>query len=550
MSNEEKSKKESKTQEIIRKTIISGVAMFSTLTGAAADKPNNTFSDDKEPITTEATTPTVDNTQDNENTIYFDDAVNSVIEQRTNQNSTQGYYRIGNFDDDNFLNISQASSNNEFSDFHEALVRDTIEIDSKDKFREVMNERDGAFASASGDVYDLPEYKLSGDFYNYVKATLNTKEAKDSLDSDLLMQFEYMMNNPIAQIMIKQHEYDVHGFHESIVDKDALSPYMATVFSDMTEKVAYYAEYMALASLYGSLKEKGIENLTYTDDQGNEVNRPIDELLKYKPGLDDIIKEHGFDIKNPSFIEAVIKTSSENWDKERGESYIDQAFNHNNCASNASLIGMIQSARKWEKTQKEMLQGIQLYNGQEIPIPNKYLEYFVPSNERINTIFPEGYVSNEDLLKVDKYLDSIGVKKDEDKALYLAEQSVKINNRDSSADLKLRDLLLACNDKNNIIYSDGLVDTFKNDGTTVTTDISSGASFVSDSNKLDIATNNPSATQQLKDDLAKIQVITDTVSPTKQAELELNKDLSEIKVKTENVNTVQISMMNKFIAER
>jgi hypothetical protein len=57
---------------------------------------------------------------------------------------------------------------------------------------------------------------------------------------------------------------------------------------------------------------------------------------------------------------------------------------------------------------------------------------------------------------------------DEEKANYLAEQAIMITDRNPEADLKLRDLLLACqnNEKqcNTIVYSDGIKDTYNRDG--------------------------------------------------------------------------------------
>ena len=129
---------------------------------------------------------------------------------------------------------------------------------------------------------------------------------------------------------------------------------------------------------------------------------------------------------------------------------------------------------------------------------------------------------------------------DKDKAYYIIEQSVKINNRDSDADLNLRNLFLACGKDNagTILYSDGIVDTVSNDGNVVTSDVLGNASFNSSLQQLDEATNNPKNAQELKKSLSEVILTKEKLSP----EQILANDLANISVKTENTKTNQVSL--------
>ena len=536
-------KKDSPFVRKVKGVVVGAASFISSVSGLAQNPSNELLSQDNEPVAQETThiAPQAENT---ENTYVMQEAnseIDNLINRRINTNNSKNhYFKIGDISNKNITQLPSYDAGvidkNAQPDFYAGLVRDTYELSTKDEYNNLMTERNNAFALCSDGVYDLPKYKISGELEHLIDSVLTDNDARSKLSPDFLMQFEYMKKNPIAEILIKTHEVDIHGHHEEqgTVNNSSFSPYMSMVSSDMTERLAYFGEYVALAKLYNTMKNAGIETLAI-----DERNIPLDNILDYKEGLKETIDKFGCDINSSNFIEEVAKISNNMWTKYREESYKDQARDHAAGSDNAGLMDMIIQARKWDKTQLAMIQGIKIL-GQDINIPKHCLQYFTPSEERVSEVLGDDYITNENLLNIDKYLDSIGLKNDKDKAYYIIEQSVKINNRDSDADLNLRNLFLACGKDNagTILYSDGIVDTVSNDGNVVTSDVLGDASFSSSLQQLDEATNNPKNAQELKKSLSEVILTKEKLSP----EQILANDLANISVKTENTKTNQVSL--------
>ena len=523
-----------------------GIAsLVSSVSGLAQNQPNELPQQDKEPVAQE-TTYVAPQTENDDNT-YVMQGVNSEIEnlidRRTSTNTNNSgryYFKIGNISNKNIATIPSSGSGridkNTKIDFRSGLIRDTYELSTKDEFNELMNERGNGFAYCNGGSYNLPNYKISGELEHLVDSVLTDNELRAKLTPDILMQFEYMKKNPIAEILIKTHEVDIHGHHEEqgTVSNSSFSPYMSAVSSDMTERLAYFGEYIALTMLHNTMKNAGMETMVV---DGRDI--PLENILDYKEGLKETIDKFGSDVSSSKFIEEIAKLSNDKWIKYQEEGYTNQAQNHTAAAENAGLMDMIICARKWDKTQMAMIQGIKILD-QDVHIPKDCLQYFKPSDERISSILGDDYISNDDLLNIDKYLDSIGLKNDEDKAYYIIEQSVKINNRDNDADLNLRNLFLACGKDNSgtIEYSDGIIDNVSNDGTVVISERLGNTEFNSSLQQLDNAVGNPKNAQELKETLSKIVVTPEKLSP----EQVLSNDLANITVKTEDAKTNQINL--------
>ncbi len=539
-----KSTSEKTDSNVMRKVkgyAIGIASLFSSISGLANNPQTQITPKESDPIVQE-TINDIPEKNNTENTYVIDEDTLDLAQRRVSESSSsKSDFIIGNIKDENLFTIySSPYSVDRYpdTDFRAGLTRDTYELNSKDEYNKVMEERDGAFAYCNGEEYNIPKYKISGDFKQHVDSLLNTPESRSNLTADVIEQLEYLRGNPVAQALIKTHEFDVHGHHDAqgLFSNSQFSPYMGVVFSDMTEKIAYFSEYVALAQIYSNLKEKGVETYHF---EGHQV--PLESILDFKQGAKELINKYDGDIQNPNFITDAVILSCQQWDKERSEGYATQALIHANT-ENGSLIGMIIQARHWDKTTKAMLQGIKIGN-QDIHIPNKCLQYFLPSEERVSSILGDDYITNENLLNIDKYLDSIGIKNDDDKSIYLVEQAIKIDRRQNDADLNLRNLFLACGKDNSgtISYTDGICDTIDSNGN-VFTSAASAEGFHSTLETLDNAVMNRSVTQQLNDDLSKIIIKTEKQTP----EQILANDLSNITVKTEisKTNTNSIGVMN------
>ena len=314
-------------------------------------------------------------------------------------------------------------------------------------------ENNGGLAFCSGGSYMLPVYDLPAQVLEKLK---NESIEKKSIS--------YLNKNPIAELLVKTHEVDVHGLHnqQNTLENSGDTPYMAFVTDEMTEKIATISEYLVLGEVYTTLKKSDVENF-----QTKDGVVPLDSMLELCTGLKEYIDKNGFDLNDKKCVKEVAKIGAEYWNKCKSEVYIKQGQSAISDTRDASLIGMIKCAREWDKRKELMLKGINI-NGKEVNIPKECLDFIEPSKEKINRVVGDKYITNEDLLKIDKHLNSLGFKNDEEKANYLAEQAIMITDRNPEADLKLRDLLLACqnNEKqcNTIVYSDGIKDTYNSDG--------------------------------------------------------------------------------------
>lgn len=524
-----------------------GIAsLVSSVSGLAQNQPNELPQQDKEPVAQE-TTYVAPQTEKDDNTYVFNEKVLDLAEKRMNTNETPDRrFSIGEFDNDQLTNpdrdISYNINTDVEVDVHDKLVTDVYEASTKEEYASIIERRNNAFAYCSASEYNLPTYKISGDFEKYIDSILENPDSLQKLQEKNpydLLKLEYLKNNPIAKIMVSIHEVEVHGYHQTQQENliSGFSPYMGAVRSDMTEKIADAGEYLALAMIYGNCKEAGIDTLMFEDRAV-----PLDNILEYKAGLKDIVDKYGYDIHNSEFLTKVAECSSKNWDTHRAEPYTEQAIIH--ADEGSSLIEMIVQARNWEKTKNNMIVGIDIL-GQKVNFPQECMKYFHPSDERINNIFEDwSYVTNESLLKIDKYLDNLGLKNDSDKAEYIELQANKINKREGDADLNLRNLLIsATNDgEGSINYSDDISQDFNKDGTSVIRyngfRCDRETRFVASTEDLDNIKNSPKNAQELKETLSKIVVTPEKLSP----EQVLSNDLANITVKTEDAKTNQINL--------
>ena len=502
-----------KLEDGIKKVVLTGAVMLSSLTGGAKENTvlsptNEEVNKTEQSIQNEAA---VDINNDKKN-ISFEIAQEQkdlMAAREKPCTSKQEYISIGIFDNNTLYNATTNDMDKKARpDFIDGLERPEYSINSEEEYKKVMVERDGALASChGGDAYILPKYNASEEFKLFLDSIAQS-EGKN-------VYHEYVKDNPVANIAVKTHEVDVHGLHyaKNVMDNGMDSPYTAAYKSDVTEKLADYSEWLVIAQIYTNLKEQGAENI-----QINGENVPLGDILDYKPGLREIVEKDGFDINDKKCLTKIAKASSEYWDSTRSSPYEVQAREWATSAKSNSLIGMIKTAREFEKQKDEMYKDINII-GHNVDVPKEARQFFEPTKERLDSVLVGfNYASNEDLLKIDKYMDSLGLKNDDEKTLFIIQQTKNITERAPNADLKFRDLLLACGNKDEkdseIIYADRIKDTYHKDGTVTVSKVGKNASYTtkkSDLDNLALVSKNEKAKQELNENLAKIHPKVETV---------------------------------------
>lgn len=299
----------------------------------------------------------------------------------------------------------------------------------------------------SGDAIVLPEYKLSPEVSEYLKDRHSEKS-------------EYLKGNSAAELAVYFHELN-HYNHEkrgqSSIDSHTAETEVALNY--ITEKTAHSAAYLSVANLWKECKNSGIETL-----QMRGKDYKVDEILDMYPGLKETVLANGFDPKDPKTISPIVKLASEDWDKERLDTYCSTQFKEFTSEASGSLIQKIQAARETQIAQDDMLKDIQIGHKTKIDIPEDCVSLMKPSSEFLHRFVRENTnanftASNDGLLAIDKYLDEIGLKNDKQKDAYLTKQYECIVNRSPDADLKLQELMLACDytgRNQTIVYTDNL----------------------------------------------------------------------------------------------
>ena len=335
-------------------------------------------------------------------------------------------------------------------DWRENTIRDEeiIEATDKDEFDEEIIDRYGGRVAATipGAMW-LPKYQIEDEgFKKYLENTDNS-------------MMQYYTDNTIAHISLLAHER-THYQHYQQNPGTADTPLMSLEFSDTTEQIANFNEYMTHAHIWKSAKKSGAKYIQLGDKQIK-----TDDILKYMPGLKEEVLRNGFDEKDPECRQRIAKISSEHWNKKRSEVYGLQAktmaFQHKDFP----LMGAIVNAREWKERKKQMVENLKTGDGATFSAP-ECLVYFEPSKKRIKTLATElsenhpdiPFVTNDDLLKLDKHMNKIGLKTDEEKEKYITEQMIYISKRDSKTDKDFEKLLLAASNQGNqqITYADGI----------------------------------------------------------------------------------------------
>ncbi len=351
-----------------------------------------------------------------------------------------GFVVLGDADKDYKEYVSNLNSQ------HADIVRPSMNVNDR-------QELDGGvsmarFSEEDKKVY-MPLWNISEDVRQYLSTLSPSWGTK------------LMFGETSAEIAAMHHE-ETHFLHDlrGQIDTEKRNNQTADMLFEKdytTEKVAYSVQCLALANIWKNCKDAGIEIL---ECNGRSV--PLNDILSQVPGLSDCLNKHGFDPSSPESLSKVIHLASEHWDKEYKSAYTEGQFTRSaESAKFENIMDQIVAAREHKQILDDMTRNLDIGYGQKIDLPDDCKQLMFASTDVVqNTTgnISSFSASTEGLLNIDKYLDEIGLKSDKEKGEYLKEQYNNIINRSPDADLKLKNLMLACsNDKNNqIYYSDGL----------------------------------------------------------------------------------------------
>lgn len=167
--------------------------------------------------------------------------------------------------------------------------------------------------------------------------------------------------------------------------------------------------------------------------------------------------KNGFNPAFPEDIGRIARLASEHWDKEYLPGYSSEQFSDvARSGTSSNIVNSIIAAREQQQILKDMTKNLDIGYGTKIDIPDDCVALMMPKKEIIQQITASANSfspSTDGLLAIDRYLEERGLKNDKDKDQYLKTQFANIVNRSDDADLKLKELMLACcNKDNNMIY--------------------------------------------------------------------------------------------------
>lgn len=311
----------------------------------------------------------------------------------------------------------------------------------------------------------MPIWSLSEEVKSQIKTAMPDTWAKKLMTGDVA-----------AEIAAERHE-NAHFLHDTRgqTDLQKFSSQTSDMFVEKdytTEKVAYAVQNLTLANIWKHCNDAGMKTIEIDGEQ-----KPISEILSQTPGLKEEIEKNGFDPKSEESCSRIVKLASAHWDDYFLSGYSSGQFaTAAQSGYSSNIMNQIKAARDQQKMLKDMTKNLDIGYNTKINIPDDCIDLMMPKKEITQKIVQKENdfsPSTEGLLAIDKYLDERGLKNDKEKDEYLKEQYKNIVNRSNDADLKLKELMLACGNKdsNMIYYTDNLQVKEQNGIQTVSNDL-------------------------------------------------------------------------------
>lgn len=336
-------------------------------------------------------------------------------------------------------------------------------------------------------------WQLEGKIYinnNYTPEEIaKTEERAAKSENPLRINAEFMKNNNVAQMIFALHE-GTHLIQDKKADNQNVfdSPSLVLKRNIFLEKEAFAVEYLAIANIYSSSKEKGITTLSYTDKDGIHT-MPLDNVLDLYPGLKDAAKD-GFSPQNPEDVRRIVKTATNIWDKEMSETYKSQAtaaakgVYKRKPSISAQLEELHKKttpetqAAQYDKDIKNMLSNVYIGGNTAVDLthcrdlldtgkPEDIVNLGKPNQYEMADVLLSATIEDkkkqmlpeETLLKIDKHLKSQGLKTNQEKDEYIRKAFSAIVTRSPEASQydDLKNILLETG--GSIRYTDRIVET-------------------------------------------------------------------------------------------
>ena len=293
----------------------------------------------------------------------------------------------------------------------------------------------------------------------YLKVFDKNNEQSSEITQGIRGIEEYKAGNLVAMISTLIHEA-VHLKHNLYDNMNDLS-YPADIYraNRSTEKIAYSAQNMYAAQLYGILKNNGISEL---EINGNKIQ--TESILNYYPGIKDYVLQNGFSPDNKKDVEAISKISSDYWNKNRQNGYRIQNSLVASMRHNAgNIFETIQTDKKlYDTTINNMLRDVYIGNNTNVNLSREFFDDFTFEDalEAMKNINIAGSFTIKKIQEIDNYLTSKNITDNEAKIAYLKENFDHMVLRDGNYDIGLQKILLDTDNENRgiIIYADGLLE--------------------------------------------------------------------------------------------
>lgn len=313
--------------------------------------------------------------------------------------------------------------------------------------------------------YNAEENEFIVNHFTFSQETIDeiNKNASKEITAE---QLDSMCNGTFQKLIVAIHE-NTHRKHNIYDGMNMLgdTPENAIKENRLTETTAKAAEYLAIAQLYTSLKEQGVEQLEI-----DGAVKPLESMLDYCPNLREAIEKDGFDANNPQSVRNVVEAASDYWHKTFEQAYEEQHADaaKQNMEERVPFATRLRTSReapeeRYLQTSERMLQNIYIGSNTRVDLTHCRDLLDTMGNEdakelmKRNNIKPKPKPSKEMLEAVDKYLEKRGAKTDEEKQTLLQEEFVKITHRDKDADQELKNIMLG--NGGSIRYANGLVET-------------------------------------------------------------------------------------------
>lgn len=309
--------------------------------------------------------------------------------------------------------------------------------------------------------------------YNKNKITMFTvKDEKGQPHHKSEDANEYIKKNPMAQWSMWLHELGHYSDdkHYGIIGLEN-TPTNVTRFNNFTERKSMAIQYLGVADKYIRMKNDGI-----TEFQYNNKSIPLDETLKICPGLKEVLDKYGTNLDDQQTSREIVKaaenflddynTRDKNYENQAYEAYC-KSYDYNRSYGLSVRVDMAKNEKdKYETTTDSILK--------QVNIGERYID-LTHCKDLIDTMKEKDvaalviekndkkhpYISSEQLLAVNDYLEKKGMTDDTEKEMYIVENFLGTTQKDETADAGLRDVFLKTSPENQtIVYSDGSKEDF------------------------------------------------------------------------------------------